>query len=561
MRSYFSYFTAEELATVKGRKRKTQLYDCVLEYAFGKNDDTASKCSSLVSLIEGYRKRSKTGTINELIADIIYNSGYYDYVGAMNGGNARKANLDMLVQKAREYEKTSYSGLFNFLRYIEKLRKYEVDYGEAQSESEEDDVVRIMSIHKSKGLEFPVVIIGNMGKEYNTEDLKKPIIYDSNYGLGITDIDLKYRIRKNSAYKNMLVRKIMSDNIGEELRLLYVAMTRAEQKLIMLGVDNLKSNMPKWQMTAKESLMNMNYISENRSYIDIVMPPALSVGSKGRFNVITVGEQELSDCAVRPVLKRAASLRNMISTISETEIDQRIYEEVGEIFDYSYPYSSVYSLRAKYSVSDLKHKAMEESELLEAKVTVPERTKPVPSFIEERKVSGTFRGNAYHKVFELLDYERAGNAEEIKKQMSEWLLAGKISSEYEQLIDCGKFEKFMGTPLGRMMKKAFEENVLFREQPFTMEVSASEIDEQYPSDENVLVQGIIDAFFFRDDKVYIVDYKTDSVPKDSYGEKILVERYKKQLELYCDAMEKITGREIGGCYIYSVSLGKEINVR
>lgn len=560
MRSYFSYFTAEELAVIKGRKRKTQLYDCVIEYAGRSGDAVAAKCSQVITLIERYREYSKTVTINELIADIIYNSGYYDYIGAMNGGNARKANLDMLVQKAREYEKTSYSGLFNFLRYIEKLRKYEVDYGEAQSESEEDDVVRIMSIHKSKGLEFPVVIIGNMGKAYNTKDIQKTIIYDGNYGLGITNVDLKYRIRRDSPYRNMIARKILSDDIGEELRVLYVAMTRAEDKLIMLGVTNAKKSMAKWKMAARESLMNMNYISENKKYIDIVMPAALNAGSKGRFAVNILTQDEIMENAIEPVLKQTAALRDAVSHISELQLDKDVYEKICEILDYDYPYSSVYTLRAKYSVSDLKHKAMEESELLEAKITAPEHTKPVPAFIKEREAGGTFRGNAYHKVFELLDYSRADNASSIEDQLKEWKQDGRISPEYESLIDCVKFERFINTALGQMMKEAYRENLLFREQPFTMEVNASDIDRQYPSEEKVLIQGIIDAFFFRDNKVYIVDYKTDRVPNGTSGETILIERYRKQLELYCDAIRKITNREIGGCYIYSVSLNKELAV-
>lgn len=186
-------------------------------------------------------------TINELISDIIYNSGYYEYAGTMTGGKLRKANLEMLVQKAREFEKTSYSGLFNFLRYIEKLRKYEVDYGEAQSESEEDDVVRIMSIHKSKGLEFPVVILGNSAKEYNLDDTKNDIIYDSEFGIGISDVDLKNRIKYDTAYRRMLSRRMKADDIGEELRILYVAMTRAVDKLIVLGVTSCDKRMEVWK--------------------------------------------------------------------------------------------------------------------------------------------------------------------------------------------------------------------------------------------------------------------------------------------------------------------------
>lgn len=557
MRSYFAYFAAEEMALIKGRKRKTQLYDCLIEYG-KRNDALSGKCRELLSFIEKYRERSKTETINELISDIIYNSGYYDYIGAMSGGNARKANLDMLVQKARQYEKTSYSGLFNFLRYIEKLRKYEVDYGEAQCESEEDDVVRIMSIHKSKGLEFPVVIIGNMGKEYNIEDTKRTIIYDSDYGIGMTDVDLKYRIRRDTAYRNMLAVKIMSDNIGEELRVLYVAMTRAIDRLIMLGVTKTEQNMHRWKITSRTGHMDMNYIMENRSYIDIVMPAALKADSKGRFRVTVIAPDELMESAAKPVLRQTSRLLDAISDISGAETDKAEYEKVCAILDYSYPHSDISALRAKYSVSELKHKDSEENRFMEAQITGEERTKLVPSFIETKEQNGISYGNAYHKVFELLDYDSADSLDGMAAQLERLKRDGRLSEEYGKLIDCEKFVRFVKTPLGQMMKEAFRQKLLFREQPFTMEVDASKIDCRYPSEEKVLVQGIIDAFFFREDKVYLVDYKTDRVPRGSAGENMLTERYKKQLELYCDALCKITGRKMGGCFIYSVSLNKEI---
>lgn len=555
MRSFFAAFTAKELAVIKGRRRRTQLYDCVTEYSC-REDDTALKCRKLLELIGHYRKKAQVITINELIADIVYKSGYYEYAGTMTGGNLRKANLEMLVQKAREFEKTSYSGLFNFLRYIEKLRKYEVDYGEAQAESEEDNVVRIMSIHKSKGLEFPVVILGNSAKDYNLDDTKSDIIYDSEFGIGISDVDLKYRVKSDTSYRRMLARKMKSDDIGEELRILYVAMTRAVDKLVILGVTSYENRMNVWKRCASAGKMGMNYIMENRSYLDVIMPAALCTGRRGKFTVHETGPDELLCTAAAPVIERGTVIKDMIRGLGNIPTDTDEYDRMCKALDYIYPHNGIYSLRAKYSVSELKHKAMEESELLEAQVTPPERIKPVPEFIEKPEADGISRGNAYHKVFELLDYDMAEDADSIRRQEKQWVDDGRISTEYVKLVNPDKYIRFLNTDLGKRMKTAFDDNKLYREQPFTMEVKASEIDPEYPDNEKVLVQGIIDAFFFEDDKVYIVDYKTDRVSSDT----VLVQRYSRQLELYCEALSRITGKECGGCYLYSVHLDRAVRI-
>lgn len=560
MRSYFAYFSAQELALIKGRRRKTEFYDCVALCAEG-DSELAAKCRGFLARLSEYRKKARTTAIRDLISQLIYGTGYYDYMGTMGAAALRRANLDMLVQKAKEFEQTSYSGLFNFLRYIEKIQKYEVDYGDAHTVSETDNVVRIMSIHKSKGLEFPVVIIGDAAQKYNLRDVSDSVIYDSAFGIGMSSVDLKRRVREEIPYKNMLARRMTCDSIGEELRILYVAMTRAAKKLIILGITGLKTAAPRWEKVCDIGHMNTAYITENKSYLDIVMPCTMQPVKNGRFSVNYVPLDRLTENAAKPVGERAASFGGILGGFMDAEPDEAAYSEVRQILEYRYPYADVLSLRTKYSVSDLKHQAMEESENLEARVVPPDSVKPVPRFIgEPQGEGGTLRGNAYHKVFELLDYGRAENAASIVEQLEEWLSSGRIGEEYFNLIDCGKFEAFIKSPLGAAMKAAAERGELYREQPFAMEVGVDAIDKNCPHDETVLVQGIIDAFYFEGGKVFVVDYKTDRVPRGADGEALLIERYRRQLELYCDAIKKVTGKEIGGCYIYSVSLGKALEV-
>ena len=550
MRSYFAYFEVEEMAIIKGSKRKTELYDCVLQYADNDNQ-LGEKCRKLLDFINSYRKKTTVYSIRELISSIVYGTGYYDYVGAKPGGRIKKANLDMLLEKAGEFEKTSYFGLFNFLRYIEKLQKYDVDYGEGKTGSEDENLVKIMSIHKSKGLEFPVVFIGDMSKDYNLGDSKKSIVYDSNVGIGMNYVNLEERYKEKTTYKNMVDFRIKSETIGEELRILYVAMTRAVDKLIMVG-NGTGKDILEWESMSHRTI-DTNYILENPNFTALVAPCAIG---NSRYDVKYLTSEIIKEYMKTPNKEFAENLCNGMANLNALETDKDCYNQVKEILEYRYPFENIISVKSKYSVSDLKHAAMEESELLEARLETPDKKKRVPEFISKKEESagGINRGNAYHKVFELLDYNRVTDAESIKVFLADLVKEDKINQDMVDLINPEKFENFLKTNLGVAMKKAFEANKLYREQPYIMEIGADKVDSDYPSEEKVLVQGIIDAFYIEDDKVHIVDYKTDRVSHED----VLVARYAKQLELYKDAITAITGKEVVACHIYSVSLDKDI---
>lgn len=556
MRSFWAYFDAAELALIKGSKRKTEFYDCVTAYAT-KDNELGKKCSEFLGMLSSYREKAEILTIRELLSSIIYDTGYYDYVGAMTGGETKKANLDMLVIKAKKFEQTSYSGVFNFLRYIDKLQKYDVDYGVDNTADSADDAVRIMSIHKSKGLEFPVVIIGDFSKKYNLRDASDAIVYDSDFGIAMDYINLDDRTRESTIYKNFISRKIISDGIGEELRILYVAMTRAVNKLIMIGTAATEKAYDKWRLANESGKIENNYLIENPDYLDLVAPVAIT---DHRFELKEIGTDSLKCIIESAARENIESVINASEMLDKTNIDEALYDLIKEKLEYVYPFGSILSIKSKYSVSDLKHKAMEESENLEARIELPDRQKAVPRFIrEEDEVTGVFRGNAYHKFFELLDYGRVGNIGELRIQLDEYVADGRMSQEYAELINCNKFLNFVTTELGKNMSQAFNDSHLYREQPFIMQVGADKVNPDYPSDEKVLIQGIIDAFYIKNDKVYIVDYKTDSVPADT-GEEILISRYRTQLELYAEAISKITDMEVADCFIYSVALDKAISI-
>lgn len=560
MHSYFACFTAGEMADVKGEDRNEQLWDCLCRHA-DYEDELGKKCRRLVEMIDAYRDKASVLPVRELVSDIIYSTGFYDYIGSMRNGSRKQGNLKMLIERAGDYEKTSYSGLFNFMRYIEKLRKYEVDFGESKTISDADDVVRIMSIHHSKGLEFPIVIIGDMGHGYNEQNLRQKLVYNADYGLGITYVDPERRTSHKIPYKDMVAARIHNDSIGEELRILYVAMTRAIDKLIMIGVSDRKHMEEECQAVSLNEGLSVAYVSESKNYMDIVLPIASELACKGKFTISEIKGEELVRMGDDMAVKRVNILKDRMDELSDMTIDANEREVIYKTLEYSYPYDNVRSLRTKYSVSDLKIKAMDDNEELEEKVVEPERVKPVPGFLQSNdEISGTYRGTAYHKVFELIDYSCFENETDVKAQIDGWVKEGIMGKDMAELIDCRKFGNFIETGLGQAMKKAAQNNLLFREQPFTMEVKASEIDDTYPDTEGVLIQGIIDAFYIEDDKVYVVDYKTDRVPDGAGGEDILVQRYMKQLELYCQAIRQVTGRKIGGCYIYSVCLDRKVEI-
>lgn len=557
MRSYFAHFTIEEMAMIKGPRRRTELYDCVVQYS-DKDNELGKKCRSFLEVINNYRQRVGIFSTREMVSDIIYNSGYYDYISAIPGGQLKKTNLDMLAEMAAQYEKTSYHGLFNFLRYIEKLQKYDVDYGEGGAGEGEINQVKIMSIHKSKGLEFPVVIVGDFGKKYNLRDTTSGIIYDNSFGIGMDYVDLGYRTKTKTGYKGMIAKKLTIDSIGEELRILYVAMTRAVNKLILIGKENIESSYSKWERMSHSSKLDINYLMDNVKYSAVVAPCAIN-NSRYRCDFISTGR-------IVEIMNSAFGEHNKIVTdnlteISKLEINSETYESLQKILEYQYPHCNVLSIKSKYSVSDLKHQAMEQSEILEEQFKMSEPEKTIPRFLgdEAPEAGGVLRGNAYHKVFEILDYGIEPSKAGVVKFLDDMVNCGRLTEEYRSLINPDKFVKFMESPLGMEMREAFMSNKLFREQPFIMEVGANEVDKSYPEEEKVLVQGIVDAFYIKDNQVHIVDYKTDAVPMEN-GEEILIERYRKQLLLYKDALTKITRLEVNKISIYSVSLNKEVEI-
>lgn len=562
LRSYWCYFSASELAQIKVNAHKLDLYDSLRHYMKeGTNTTIVEKIQEFMDFLGEYRRKASYMSIRDLIWDIVHVTGYYNYVGTMPGGRRRTGNLNMLVEKAADYARTSYSGLFNFLRYIEKIKNYDVDYGEASELGGGENVVRIMSIHKSKGLEFPVVILGNIDSRFNMMDQNQPVVFSDKDGLGINVVDLNSRVKHSSLYRKIINDHNRIETVTEETRILYVAMTRAVNKLIIVGaVDKCADKATAWEATAVNNCYTISYLMSCSNSIDLIAPAFFAADRTGtmRFNVVP--QDSLIDFISRETKSQILSFSDKLEQLASMEPDEDTDIAIRRILDYQYPYRAVIDLHSKVSVSELKHEAMENADE-EVHLVEPEHIKPVPSFAQEEiQTGGVARGNAYHKIFELFVYSRCSDVQEIQQMIQDFKDQGKIPEEYADAVRADKFLKFINTALGRRMKTAWENGSLRRERQFTMGIGADQIKAEYPDDEVVIIQGIIDCYFEENGEIVLVDYKTDYIPSDREASEFLTSRYKKQLELYRDALNRLTGLKVKDIYIYSVSQDKEILV-
>ena len=531
LKSYYAGLTDDEIALLRSRNKKVSMYEGMLA-----SDNP--KLHQFNEFLLQYRELVKYTPVHDVIWKLVYDTGYYDYLSTMPAGRRRQQNVDMLIEKAKSYENTSYRGVFNFLRYIEKLKSFDIDYGEAASGGENDNVVRVMTIHKSKGLEFPIVFVAGMEKKFNTMDAKQKIVFDADLGVGADYVALDRRTKTPTVIKKTIQKKQKLDDLGEELRVLYVALTRAKEKLILLGsVKDVEKSEEKWLAEARKESISYSALEKKSSYLELVMPSAYQNQQYFEVNRIPFnpGYEE------------------------EAEQYTEEVQEFKEKKKFVYPYKIV-DIPAKMTVSELKHVGEDYDEEKSTKlIEQEEETQIVPEFLcGEREVTGSLRGSAYHLIMECLDYNYADSAEHIKEYIQILTERGKITREWADSVDPGDIYTFCNTEFGRNVKEAFFAGKLYREKQFVMGVEAREIDEQYDTDELILVQGIIDIYYEKDGKITIGDYKTDRVKRGKEGEQELIRRYHNQLRYYKKAVEQILGKTVEHLVIYSFALGKDI---
>lgn len=507
-------------------------------------------------------------------------------------GEQKKANLLMLVEKARAYESTSYRGLFNFIRYIENLKKYQVDFGEANILSEKEDTVRIMSIHGSKGLEFPVVFVAGLGKQMNLQDARESIVLHPDLGIGAPCVDEKFRIRTRTILQKAVQQEITLESLGEELRILYVALTRAKEKLILTGtLSKLEEKLVGFEKVKHQESQRLSYgiRMKGKSYLDWILaalarhkamkPLYEAFGQQayalnpwydgpGEFLIRRISPLELvveeTQLRTEEMLKKGELLMWDCSQV----YDRELRDSLQESFSYEYPYEALGQIPAKLTVSEVKRMQQmeeEDSVLLYGEDTSASnmgiQESYIPAFMREEaaEVEGAQRGTAYHRILECLDYTSAETLGQVKEQLEAMVSGRKLTPAMRKAVKDREIYQFVQSPLGQRMQAADRRGELHREQPFVISVLANQIKEEYDSREEILIQGIMDAYFEEEGELVLVDYKTDKV----WNNKIetLVEKYQVQLRYYREALERVTGKKVKETYIYSLQMGKAVEVR
>ncbi|SFS09585.1 helicase-exonuclease AddAB subunit AddA [Enterocloster citroniae] len=527
------------------------------------------KLAYLRELLGELRSEARHLPIHELLYRVYRKSGYYDYVSAMPAGETRRGNLDMLVEKAAAYEATSYKGLFHFVRYIEKLKKYDTDFGEASVAGEQDRTVRIMSIHKSKGLEFPVVFLAGMGKRFNKQDAYGRILLDADLGVAADHLDLDLRVKAPTLKKQALKRRMELETMGEELRVLYVAMTRAKEKLIMTASDkSLENKCSKWKDSmAVGGQIPYTVLATAGSYLDWVLMACPAV-PKSHLEVTCVQVRELIGEEVGRQVMRRMTKEDLLAVDSARIYDKEAGEKLEQAVNYRYPHMDDTGLYAMISVSELKKQSQigRAPEAIGTSGTDTEGAVLEVLAEPERETSGSsgrgaLRGTAYHAALEHISFIHIQSLEETEQALEALVEKGYLDQESRELINGRDIWAFLKSPLGKRMAKAQEEGRIHKEQQFIIGIPAREMD-RGDSDELVLIQGIIDAYLDEPDGLVLIDYKTDRVPGNDreQGAAMLAERYRVQLDYYERALTQLTGKRVKERMIYSLALQRSIKV-
>lgn len=596
LRSPIVDLSSNDLAELRISCRKVSMYEAAAQYCNQRKncseiadtlDDLTCKLDKFLRKLQEYRSLVHFLSIHELLLKVLDDTGYYDFVSAMPAGDKRRANIDMLVQRAIRFEATSYRGLFHFIRYVEKLDKYDIDFGEAKIVSENDNTVKIMSIHKSKGLEFPIVFAAGMGKTFNNQDSKSKLLIHPDLGLGPDYLDHKLRVKSPTLVKKVIQKELVLENLGEELRVLYVAMTRAKEKLIITGgVKKPEDKLVKWaNICSQEERQLLFYqLSSAATYLDWIIPAVVrhrgfadilvSSGikidqtselyqDKSEIVINRQSYQQIAEAEMADQICKRMNQEELLNWNNDIVYDDRIRDEIRERMEYRYPYQTETSIHTKLTVSELKRLGQIEEEELGVYLKGTEAKNEgalLPKFMKKAEVAtGADLGTLYHKVLQHMKLSQIVSKEDLFAALSEMIKENRILQEELEVLDTEKLYIFTKSSVADRMRKAESQRKLFTERQFIMGVKANEINSSLKSEEMVLVQGVIDVYFEEEDQFVIVDYKTDNI-KEEEGGKLLINRYSVQLNYYQKALEQLTGKKVKEKIIYSFCINQEIKI-
>lgn len=622
LRSPIGGFTTEDLADIRIWDKGASFYHAMAGILQGNevegqkvSEELRSKIKIFFEKIKRWRVESRYTPINKLIWKIITDTGYYGYVGALPGGEQRQANLKILFKRAKDFERTSYKGLYSFINFINNVKSSSEDMGSAKIIGENEDVVRIMSIHKSKGLEFPIVFLCGLNKRFNEGDLKGKILFHQELGYGPTFIDLDNRVSYNTAQREFISKKIQSENKSEEMRLLYVALTRAKEKLILVGSSKgLGKKIEKWSGADLENEISIKtkFTRKQTSYMDwigaavmnhrdgeelrhfneekVIKPTLIKDNSFFKVNIFNKEEFMASEV----VHKEDSSIEEKLEKLENMNSKGLYCELLKEKLNYQYDFEEATRMPTVISVTQLKeahNKAEVAKKALKAKKSGDEiaadyfedeyianiygggleeeskkavsRLMQTPLFLQEKKgLSSAEIGTAYHNVMQRIRLQEEVTKENIKKQINDMVEKELMTFEAAKEVKVTHIFNFFNSDMGKKVVEADRAGNLKRELPFRVEIPSTRIYENLNKEkyenEKLLLRGVIDCYYDDGEEGVIIDYKTDYAPEDKIEE--IKERYKVQLDYYSDAVRNAFKKKRVRKYLYLFSSNKFLEI-
>lgn len=550
LRSEIGTFTDNELLEIRLCNMEGNFYNSLKTAKEKLQEPLKSKVINFLETIDNWREESDYLSLAELIWKIYVDTGFYNYVGLMPNGILRQANLKMLFERAKEYEKTSFKGLFNFIRFIEKLKSRNSDMSAAKIIGENENVVRIMSIHKSKGLEFPVVFLSSTSKNINMQDLNSNLLLHQEMGIGPQYINYDRMIEYSTSAKDAIKIVIREENISEEMRILYVALTRAKEKLIITGTSkDYQKDIEKKKEILKiynshDGKLNPILLKKYISYLDWI---ELVLLNQENNDLITIFEYKKKDIIQKDEVQEIK--------IREFDFEKTTnFEKCEKEFNWEYEKILATSLPIKSTVSKIKEMKNEELDFDTLNSKEIGIANIIPTFMEEESaITASRKGTLMHLFLQKIDFSKNYSMQDLN-ELKENLITKKIISEEEATyINLFKIQKFLESNIAQKIKKCVK---VEKEKAFCIKIKANEIFEQ-AQDEEILVQGIIDLYAIDEkNNVILLDYKTDYVEEGK--ENVLKDKYKNQLKIYKQALESALNLQVQDVCIYSLYLNKEI---
>lgn len=580
MRSNIGKFTDDELVEIRLADKYDNFYICMQKSKANVRPELKEKIEKFLNNLNKWREEQEYLALDELIWKIYSDTGYYNYVGLMPNGELRQANLKMLFERAKQYETASFKGLYNFINFIEKLRLSSGDLGSAKLIGENDNVIRIMSIHKSKGLEFPVVFLSSTGKQFNLLDLNQNVLLHQEMGIGAKYIDYEMQVQYDTLTKAAIRSKIFTETLSEEMRILYVALTRAKEKLIITGlskdyqkeIEKMQEQQGRYSKCGQK--INPILVKKYKKYLDWIMLVYLyeKAHTENLIDWKVLSKKEIMQ-SFKKVEKEEVDVIKLLDNYEENEANEK---EIKKILDYEYPNKLATTIPTKTSVTKIKQMKNSNNEEVTTKVN---SLFDKPKFLknqEEQKITNAQKGTLVHLCMQKLDEKVEYDLNKIKELIIGLENKEIITHKEAESINPYKILEFTKSTIWQELKQAKE---VYKEKPFYINIPAKDLyltekeklNEQEKSDiqekqnqqeevtEKILVQGIIDLYYIdKDDKLVLLDYKTDYIEKGREIE--LLNKYSQQLGLYKKALESAIKRKVDRIFIYSVYLGREIEV-